>query len=169
MGQGDLPSFDSGLHGLGTIEQRQRVAHRGESVVVDDGDLILALSKGQVAAHFLGTAQRAVGGAGFVLADDGIQGILALARVDHAGNEPRGYATLDAPLVGQERGFDALATKNNLCFTCLRVLGYADGFQHALIVDVAGQRLVHGQMHARVIERAGFVGDEGQLGRIEVE
>ncbi|MNV64612.1 hypothetical protein D3C71_1572630 [compost metagenome] len=122
-----------------------------------------------MATHLLGAAKRTVGGAGFVLTDDGVQGILALAGVDDPGDKSLRHATLAAPLIREAGGLDALAPENDFGFSGLGVLGHADRLQHALVVDVPSHRLVYRQMHAGIVEGAGFIGDEGQLGRVKVE
>lgn len=73
------------------------------------------------------------------------------------------------PFVGKSGRLDALAPEHHLGFAGLGILGDCDGFLHALVVDIAGQRFVHRQMDTCVVERAIFVGDEGQLGGVEVE
>lgn len=79
LSEGDLARLTGVLYGLGTIEQRERVAHRGDGAVVDDGDQVFALPQGEVPAHLLSASEQCVGRAGFVFGDDGIGGVFALA------------------------------------------------------------------------------------------
>jgi len=55
-----------------------------------------------------------------------------------------------------------LAAEHHFHRTGFRVLGYGDGFQHALVVDVARQALVYGQVHALIVERRIRVADQHQ-------
>lgn len=169
MGKGDLSGLDGILHDLGAIQQGQRVAYRGDAAVVDDGNLVFTFSQCQVPAHLLCAAERTVGRAGLVLAGYGIQSRLPFAGVHNRRNLSFGFAAVAPPFVGESGRLDALAPEYHLGFARLGVLGDCDGFQHALVVDIAGQRFVHRQMYTRVVERAIFVGDEGQFGGVEVE
>ena len=94
---------------------------------------------------------------------------MPLAGVHNSRNLSLGLAAVAPPFVGESGRLDALAPEYHLGFASLGVLGYGDGFQHALVVDIAGERFVHRQMYTRVVERAVFVGDEGQFGGVEVE